>query len=112
MIKEIKLPKFIDERGVLTYFENDNQIPFVIQNVSWIYNNNLNNSSYELINTDELIISINGCFELILNDGKKEHKFNLACPSKAIYLPKFTYKKFKKFSKNSVVLVCSLNELK
>lgn len=35
--KVIELPKFLDERGNLSFFENDNQLPFAIQRVHWIY---------------------------------------------------------------------------
>ena len=33
----IQLPKFLDERGNLSFFENENQIPFIIRRVHWIY---------------------------------------------------------------------------
>ena len=33
----IQLPKFLDERGNLSFFENDNPLPFAIQRVHWIY---------------------------------------------------------------------------
>ena len=33
----INLPKFPDERGNLSFLENNNQIPFEIKRVHWIY---------------------------------------------------------------------------
>ena len=33
----IQLPKFLDERGNLSFFENNNQIPFKIKQVHWIF---------------------------------------------------------------------------
>ena len=33
----IQLPKFLDERGNLSFFENNNQLPFAIKRVHWIY---------------------------------------------------------------------------
>ena len=33
----ITLPKFLDERGNLSFFENKAQIPFEIKRVHWIY---------------------------------------------------------------------------
>ena len=35
-VKVIKLPKLEDKRGSLSFFENDNQIPFKIKRSYWI----------------------------------------------------------------------------
>ena len=36
-VKIIELPKVLDPRGNLSFFENDNQIPFAIKRTYWIY---------------------------------------------------------------------------
>ena len=33
----INLPKILDERGNLSFFQNEQHIPFTIQRVYWIY---------------------------------------------------------------------------
>lgn len=33
----IQLPKILDQRGNLSFFENNNHLPFTIQRVHWIY---------------------------------------------------------------------------
>ena len=33
----LSLPRFLDERGNLSFFENGNQIPFEIKRVHWIF---------------------------------------------------------------------------
>lgn len=33
----IELPKFLDERGNLSFAENNNQIPFTIKRTYWLY---------------------------------------------------------------------------
>ena len=33
----IQLPKILDDRGNLSFLENDTQIPFAIKRVHWIY---------------------------------------------------------------------------
>jgi len=35
--KIINLPKILDARGNLSFVENNNQIPFVIKRIYWIY---------------------------------------------------------------------------
>ena len=37
MIRLIDLPKILDERGNLSFFEEENQIPFKIKRAYWIY---------------------------------------------------------------------------
>ena len=36
-VKVIKLPKFLDKRGNLSFIEEENHIPFKIQRTYWIY---------------------------------------------------------------------------
>ena len=36
-VKLLKLPKVLDERGNLSFFENEKQIPFSIARAYWIY---------------------------------------------------------------------------
>ena len=33
----VSLPRFLDERGNLSFLENDSQIPFTIKRVHWLY---------------------------------------------------------------------------
>lgn len=37
MIKLINLPKILDERGNLSFIEEDTHLPFKINRVYWIY---------------------------------------------------------------------------
>ena len=36
-VKLVELPKILDERGNLSFFENENQVPFSIARAYWIY---------------------------------------------------------------------------
>ena len=42
-VKLIKLPIIKDSRGNLSFFENNNQIPFEIKRTYWIYDVPINN---------------------------------------------------------------------
>ena len=109
MIKEINLPKIQDKRGDLSFFENNNQIPFKIKRICWIYDipSRIINFNYANIKSHEIIIPLFGSFNLILNDGKKEYKFLLKDSSKAIYVPNLIFKKIESFSSNSIALIAS-----
>ena len=36
-VQKIELPKILDRKGNLSFFENSKQIPFTIQRTYWIY---------------------------------------------------------------------------
>ncbi len=108
-IKIIRLPKLKDKRGSLTFFENENQIPFKINRSYWIYNipKEQNRGSHAFRQTKELIISLSGSFDVILNDGNQEKKYHLNKPSNGLYIPNMIWRRFENFSKNSVSLIVS-----
>ena len=55
--KLIELPKFLDERGNLSFAENNNQIPFTIRRTYWLYDvpGGVARGGHAEINNEELI---------------------------------------------------------
>jgi oxalate decarboxylase/phosphoglucose isomerase-like protein (cupin superfamily) len=109
MIRKIELPKIVDKRGNLTFFENYNHIPFEIKRVYWIYDipGGASRESHANLKSHEIIISISGSFNIVLNDGSNDYNFFLNDPSTGIYIPNLTYRKIENFSTNSVALIAS-----
>ena len=68
----INLPKFLDERGNLSFAENFNQIPFQISRVYWLYDvpGGISRGGHAEINNEEVVIAISGAFEIVVDDGK------------------------------------------
>jgi len=109
MIRKIEFPKIVDKRGNLTFFENDNHIPFEIKRVYWIYDipGGASRGSHANLKSHEIIIPVSGSFNLVLNDGSNDYNFFLNDPSTGIYIPNLTYRKIENFSTNSVALIAS-----
>jgi dTDP-4-dehydrorhamnose 3,5-epimerase-like enzyme len=108
-VKLINLPKILDDRGNLSFFENNNQVPFAIQRIYWIYDvpggETRGGHAYKTL--QELIIALSGSFDVVLFDGKEERKFTLNRSYNALYVPKMIWRHMENFSTNSVALIAA-----
>ena len=75
----IELPKFLDERGNLSFVENNAQIPFTIKRTYWLYDvpGGVNRGGHAEKNNEELIIAMSGSFDIIVDDGEEARIFTL-----------------------------------
>jgi hypothetical protein len=105
--KLIDFPRIVDERGNLSFLENENQIPFQINRTYWIYDvpGGGVREGRALINASELIVSLSGSFDIVLNDGVQETKFHMARSYYGLFVPKMIWRKIDNFSTNSLALV-------
>ena len=87
----INLPKILDPRGNLSFFENENQIPFNIQRAYWIYD-------------------VPGGEQRgghALNDGESERKYSLNRSYYGLFTPNLLWRSIENFSTNSLALIVS-----
>ncbi len=108
-VQLIELPKTKDIRGNLSFFENDNQIPFKIKRTYWIYDvpGGEYRGSHAFKDSTEFIIALSGSFDLVLNDGKEEKRFHLNRSYSGLYVPNMLWRSLDNFSTNSVALIVS-----
>jgi dTDP-4-dehydrorhamnose 3,5-epimerase-like enzyme len=106
-IKLISLPKILDERGNLSFFESNNHIPFKINRAYWIYDvpGGETRGGHAYKNLHEVIIALSGSFDVVLHDGKKEHRFTLNRSYNALYIPNLIWRGLENFSTNSVAFI-------
>ena len=107
MARLINLPKILDDRGNLSFIEEDIHIPFKINRVYWIYDvpGGEYRGSHAFKETEEFIVALSGSFDIIIHDGKEERKFSLNRSYYGLYLPKSIYRRIENFSTNSLALV-------
>lgn len=73
MYSKIILPKFTDNRGELISMELIKQIPFEIERIFFIKcKNNFDRGNHAHKNCHELLIPVNGSFNLELDDGTRQ----------------------------------------
>lgn len=105
-VRIIELPKFLDDRGNLSFAENFVQIPFEIKRTYWLYDvpGGIARGGHAEKNNEELVIAISGSFEIYVDDGKESKTFTLNRSYYGLYIPKGLWREIKEFSSNSVAL--------
>ena len=104
--KIIELPKFLDERGNLSFAEQFAQMPFEIRRVYWLYDvpGGISRGGHAEINNEELVIALSGSFEILINDGVHTRTFTLNRSYYSLYIPKGVWREIREFSTNAVAL--------
>jgi len=107
--KIINLPKIVDPRGNLSFFEYPNQLPFEIARTYWVYDvpGGDSRGSHAFIEQQEFIIALSGSFDIVLNDGQNEFRFSLNRSYYGLFIPKMYWRKMENFSTNSLALIVS-----
>ena len=105
----ITLPKLLDERGNLSFFENGSQLPFDIKRVHWIYDvpGGETRGGLAYKETEEFIVAMSGSFDVSVDDGYKVEKFSLNRSYMGLYIPKGTWRSIDNFSTNSVAVIAA-----
>lgn len=105
----IQLPKFLDERGNLSFFENDNQLPFAIQRVHWIYDvpGGEERGGLAYKETEEFIVAMSGSFDVLVDDGKQQYHFLLNRSYMGVYVPAGTWRTITNYSTNAVAVIAA-----
>ena len=103
----INLPKFLDERGNLSFIEEEKHIPFKIARSYWIYDvpsGEVRGGHAYKVN-QEFIVALSGSFDVILDDGEEKQTFHLNRSYYGLYVPKGWWRSMENFSTNSLALV-------
>jgi oxalate decarboxylase/phosphoglucose isomerase-like protein (cupin superfamily) len=108
-VQLIDLPKILDPRGNLSFFENNNQIPFDIKRTYWIYDvpGGEFRGSHAFKESHEFIVALSGSFDVVLNDGENEKKVSLNRSYFGLYVPNLLWRTIENFSTNSLALIVS-----
>lgn len=105
----LQLPKIVDPRGNLSFFESPRQLPFEIARTYWIYDvpGGEIRGSHAFREQQEFIVALSGSFDVILHDGKYEFKFPLNRSYYGLFIPKMYWRRIENFSTNSLALIVS-----
>ena len=108
----INLPKIEDERGNLTFIEEENHIPFKIKRVYWIYDvpGGQKRGGHAFKEQQEFIVALSGSFDVAIDDGKQKQTFLLNRSYYGLYIPNGLWREMNNFSTNSLALVLSSTE--
>jgi dTDP-4-dehydrorhamnose 3,5-epimerase-like enzyme len=104
--KIVNFPKVTDARGNLSFIEQNNQVPFDIRRVYYLYDVPVgaNRGGHAHRELQQVIIALSGSFDVILDDGYRKRSFFLNRPHYGLYVPPQIWRELENFSSNSVAL--------
>lgn len=96
-----------DDRGKLVVIEGEEQIPFRIERVFYIYESDetVVRGQHANRKSEFVLINISGKSKVRITDGKEEYIVELNQPMMGVYIPKMIWKDMYDFSKDSILLV-------
>ena len=111
-VQIIQLPKFLDDRGNLSFLESQKHIPFKIRRCYWIYDvpGGCLRGSHAFKTEQEFIVALSGSFDVVIHDGVEEKRYSLSRSYYGLYIPPMHYRTLDNFSTNSLALVVSSAE--
>ncbi len=106
-IKIIQLPRILDERGNLSFLEENNHIPFTIRRTYWIYDvpGGETRGGHSYKTNQEFIIALSGSFDIVFNDGKTTRTYSLNRSYYGLYVPAGLWRHMDNFSTNSLAFI-------
>lgn len=103
----IDLPKIMDDRGNLSFFEEQRHIPFSIKRSYWIYDvpGGESRGGHAYRELEEFIVALSGSFEVFLDDAAEQKVVTLNRAYYGLYIPNMIWRRMQNFSTNAVALV-------
>ncbi len=103
----IDVSKVHNEAGNITVVENEQNIPFEVKRVYYLYDipggeARGGHAHYEL---EQYIIAASGSFDVILDDGKNRKRVTLNRPNLALHIVPGLWRELDNFSSGSICLV-------
>lgn len=107
----IELPKISDPRGNLTFIEENRHIPFDIRRVYYTYDvpGGAERGGHAHKALHQLIISMSGSFDVLLDDGREKKTFHLNRSYQGLYVCPMIWRELNNFSSGSVCMVLASN---
>ena len=106
-IKIIEIPTIKDDRGDLSFIENDSFLPFSLKRIFYIHAipKDAERGGHAHKRLQEFIICLKGSFDLHLDDGTNKKILSLNSASSGVYTPSMIWRDMKNFSEGCICIV-------
>ncbi len=103
----IDFPRFMDERGGLSFAESQGHIPFHIERVFWLYGLTgcRSRGGHSHGHCAQVVIAVHGAFDLMLDDGEVRTTIHLDSPHRGVLIAPTVWDELKNFAEGTVVMV-------
>lgn len=108
----VDLPKIHDPRGNLTFIESNEQIPFAIQRVYYLYDvpGGSERGGHAHKELHQLIIAMSGSFDVVLDDGASKKRVHMNRSYNGLYVCPMIWRELDNFSSGAVCMVLASNK--
>jgi len=105
-IKIIDIPVVEDSRGNLAFIQ-EGVVPYVFKRVYYLFDvpSGAERGGHAHIAQKQIIISLSGSFDVILDDGKEKRTHTLNRPNKGLLVVEGLWRELQNFSSGAVCLV-------
>ena len=105
-VRIIELPKFLDARGNLSFAEQNNHIPFEDDCFpdGMRVPGGEDRGGHAFKDNQEVVIALSGAFDVVVDDGERQKKFELNRSYYGLYIPAGLWRTMENFSTNSFAL--------
>jgi hypothetical protein len=103
----IHLNQIGDRRGNITAVHGNEEIPFSVKRVFYLYDipGGESRGAHAHIDCHQFLIAASGSFEVLLNDGKRKRQVLLNMPNLGLHIPPGIWASEFNFSSGSICLV-------
>ena len=103
----IELPRVKDNRGNLTFIEENRHVPFEIKRIYYLYDvpGGEARGGHAHKKLQQFIIAANGSFDVVLDEGLSKERYHLNRSYYGLYIPSGVWRELDNFSSGSVCLV-------
>jgi hypothetical protein len=103
----IELPKITNRQGNITFVEGNSHIPFDIDRVYYLFDvpGGAARGGHAHKELQQLIISVMGAFDVILDDGGNKKTVRLDRAYYGLYIPAMIWRELDNFSSGAICLV-------
>jgi dTDP-4-dehydrorhamnose 3,5-epimerase-like enzyme len=103
----INLPLINDQRGNLTFIEENRHIPFRIKRIYYLYDvpGEETRGGHAHKSLQQFIIAVSGSFDVVVDDGLNKKRFHLSRADYGLYIPTMLWRDLENFSQSAVCLV-------
>lgn len=107
VLKNVKIQNIKDSKGNLLICEINNQIDFIAKRFYVISEvpENVDRGNHGHKTLEQIIVCLEGSFELYVHNGVKFDIVTLSKQSSAVYLPAGCWRELRNFKNNSICLV-------
>lgn len=105
--KLIHFNRIEDPRGSLTAIEAGQDIPFTIKRAYYLYDvpSGAVRAGHAHKALEQILIATSGSFDVVVDDGKNQHRYHLNRPYIGLYLPNMVWRVLDNFSSGAVCFV-------